>query len=68
MIADLLYTVFQQIQGFIEWLFNAIFGDWYWQVLFGWLPADFLQYCTFLILFFFALAIIKFIKGLIPFF
>ena len=68
MIAELLTAAFQEIQGFVQWLFNAIFGDWYWQVLFGWLPSDFLQYCTFLILFFFAIAIVKFIKGLIPFF
>ena len=68
MIAQLLTTAFQEIQAFVQWLFNAIFGEWYWQVLFNWLPADFLQYCTFLILFFFAIAIVKFIKGLIPFF
>lgn len=68
MIADLLYTVFEKLQGFIQWLFDQIFGTWNWQILFSWLPADFLQFCRFLILFFFALAIIKFVKGLIPFF
>lgn len=68
MIENLLTSAFQELQAFVQWLFNQIFPDWNWQILFNWLPADFLQYCSFLILFFFALAVIKFIKGIIPFF
>ena len=67
MISQLIQTFLQAFQSFVEYIFNAIFGDWNWQILFNWLPADFLEVCSFLIIFFFALMLIKWIRNLLPF-
>lgn len=65
--AELIQGFLAGLQSFVEYVFNAIFGDWNWQILFNWLPADFLEVCSFLILFFFALMLIKFVRNLLPF-
>lgn len=67
MIANALEELYNGIISFVQYIFDAIFGGWNWQVLFGWLPSDFLTTCTFLILFFFAIMLIKFIRNLLPF-
>lgn len=65
-ITDLLADLYDLLVQFIQWLFNLVFGDWNYQVLFGWLPSDILAAVTFIILFLFGLAVIKWFKNLIP--
>ena len=61
------------IAQFITWflnlsetIFNYIFGNIDFGILWRWLPNDIQAACTSLIILFFALVIWKFIKGLLP--
>lgn len=65
-IENLLYDLYDIIIEFVQWVFNQIFGNWNYQVLFNWLPSDILAAVTFIILFLFGLALFKFIKNIIP--
>lgn len=65
-ITDLLTELYELIIEFVQWVFNQIFGNWDYQVLFNWLPSDILTAVTFIILFLFGLALFKFIKNIIP--
>lgn len=67
MIADLLTALWQKIQTFVQWVFNQLFGNWNYGVLTSWLPSDIQAAVTAFILFMFCLALIKFIKNLLPF-
>lgn len=65
-ITELLTDLYELIIEFVQWVFNQIFGNWDYQVLFNWLPSDILAAVTFIILFLFGLALFKFIKNIIP--
>lgn len=65
-IENLLYDLYDVLLDFVQWVFNQIFGNWNYQVLFNWLPSDILAAVTFIILFLFGLALFKFIKNIIP--
>lgn len=65
-ITELLTDLYELIIEFVQWVFNQIFGNWNYQVLFNWLPSDILAAVTFIILFLFGLALFKFIKNIIP--
>lgn len=61
-----LATFFSGLYSFFQWIFDSIFGDWNYHVLFSWLPQDIILAVDFLIIFVFALAIIKWIKSVLP--
>lgn len=62
----LLEGLFTALQEFLEWLFNFIFGEWNYHVLFNWLPSDIIAAVNFIIVFLFGLAVLKWIKSLLP--
>lgn len=66
-LTNLLTSLYNEVISFVQWVFNSIFGGWNYGVLFGWLPSDFLTAASWLILFLFGLALIKFIRTLLPF-
>lgn len=66
-ITNLLTSLYNELISFVQWVFNQIFGSWNYGVLFQWLPSEFLSAASWLILFLFGLALIKFIKNLLPF-
>lgn len=65
-VTQALTSFFQELQQFIVDIFDSIFGLWNYGVLFSWLPADIIAAVDFLIIFLFGLALIKFIRSIIP--
>lgn len=63
---DLLQGLYQAFIEFVQYVFNAIFGEWNYQVLFSWLPADILAAATTIILVLFGYALIRWIASIIP--
>lgn len=66
MIENLLTALYQKIVGLVNWVFNLVFGNWNYGVLFSWLPSDIQVAVTTIILFLFGLMLIKLLKNLIP--
>ena len=66
-ITQLLTALFNKLITFVQDVFNAIFGNWNYGVLFSWLPADIQASVTYIILFLFAIAVFNLIKNLNPF-
>lgn len=66
MLENALTAVYQKLIGFVREIFNLLFGNWNWQVLFSWLPSDFLTVATWFIVFLFGLMLFKIIKTLLP--
>lgn len=67
MIVQLLQSLFQELISFAQSIWQLIFGEWNYQVLFGWLPGDIQAAVNFLIIFLFGLALFALIKRLLPF-
>lgn len=67
MIDTLLSALYTKLISFLSGLFSAIFGNWQWQVLFNWLPADILTAATGFILVCFGIAMIRILRSIIPF-
>lgn len=65
-VTQALTNFFQELQQFIVDIFDSIFGLWNYGILFSWLPADIIAAVDFLIIFLFGLALIKFIRSIIP--
>lgn len=65
-VTQALTSFFQELQQFIVDIFDSIFGLWNYGVLFSWLPSDIIAAVDFLIIFLFGLALIKFIRSIIP--
>lgn len=63
----LLQSLYEKIVAFIQQIFNMIFGEWTYNVLFSWLPSDIQAAVTFLIIFLFGLALVKIIRSFLPF-
>lgn len=61
--SNLLTKILEWVQDLFEW----IFGDIDFTVLWNWLPQDIQAAAEFLILILFCLALLKLIKALIPF-
>ena len=53
-ISTLLTALFNKLITFVQDVFNAIFGNWNYNVLFSWLPSDIQSAVTYIILFLFA--------------
>lgn len=66
-ITTLLTALFNKLIQFVQDVFNAIFGNWNYGILFNWLPQDIRSAVTYIILILFALALFKLIKNLNPF-
>jgi len=65
-IEQLITALYNKIIQFVQDIFNAVFGNWNYGVLFSWLPQDIRTAVTFIILFLFGLALFKILKNLIP--
>lgn len=66
MLENALTALYQKLISLVTELFNTLFGNWNWQVLFSWLPSDFLTVATWFIVFLFGLMLFKIIKTLLP--
>ena len=66
-ITTILTALFNKLITFVQDVFNAIFGNWNYNVLFSWLPNDIQQAVTYIILLLFAITIFNLIKNLNPF-
>ena len=66
-ITTLLTSLFNKMVQFVQDVFNAIFSNWNYGILFSWLPQDIQQAVTYIILFLFAIAVFYLIKNLNPF-
>ena len=62
-ITNLLTALFNKLITFVQDVFNAIFGNWNYNVLFSWLPNDIQQAVTYIILFLFAITILPAINA-----
>lgn len=67
MIIQLIETVVTKLFQVANTIFQWLFGDIQFNVLWSWLPSDIQAAAAFFILLLFTLAIIKFIRSLIPF-
>lgn len=67
MILELLKSLFQALLQFAKDIWQLVFGDWNYQILFCWLPADIQSAVDFLIIFLFGIALFAVIKRLLPF-
>lgn len=67
MLENILTDLYQILIGLVREIFNELFGNWNWQVLFNWLPSDFLTVASWFIIFLFGLMLFKIIKTLLPF-
>ena len=63
----LLSNLISKILEFVQDIFEWVFGDIDFTVLWNWLPADIQAAAEFLILILFGLVILKLIKSLVPF-
>lgn len=66
MLENILTDLYQALIDLVREIFNELFGNWNWQVLFGWLPSDFLTVASWFIIFLFGIMLFKIIKTLIP--
>ena len=66
MLENALTALYEKLIALVRELFNTLFVNWNWQVLFGWLPSDFLTVATWFIVFLFGLMLFKVIKTLLP--
>lgn len=66
MIVSLLTSLFQAIISFVQSVFNAVFGNWNYGVLFSWLPGDIGATATSFILILFGIGLIKIVRDLLP--
>lgn len=67
MIIQLIETVITKLFQLANTIFQWLFGDIQFNVLWSWLPSDIQAAAAFFILLLFTLAIIKFIRSLLPF-
>lgn len=66
MLENILTDLYQTLISLVREIFNELFGNWNWQVLFNWLPSDFLTVASWFIIFLFGLMLFKVIKTLLP--
>lgn len=66
MLENALTALYQKLIALVNEIFTQLFGRWNWQVLFSWLPSDFLTVATWFIVFLFGLMLFKVIKTLLP--
>ena len=66
-ISTLLTALFNKLITFVQDVFNAIFGNWNYSILFNWLPNYIQSAVTYIILFLFAITVFNLIKNLNPF-
>lgn len=66
-IADLIQAFFTKLFQVAQNIFEAIFGDIDFAVLWTWCPADIRIAAAFFVLVLFILAILKFIRSILPF-
>ena len=66
MLENALTALYEKLIALVREIFNTLFGGWNWQVLFSWLPSDFLTVATWFIVFLFGLMLFKVIKTLLP--
>ena len=66
MLENILTDLYQTLISLVREIFNTLFGEWNWQVLFSWLPSDFLSVASWFIIFLFGLMLFKVIKTLLP--
>ena len=66
MLENILTDLYQTLISLVREIFNTLFGEWNWQVLFNWLPPDFLTVASWFIIFLFGLMLFKVIKTLLP--
>lgn len=66
MLENILTDLYQALISLVREIFNTLFGEWNWQVLFNWLPSDFLTVASWFIIFLFGLMLFKVIKTLLP--
>ena len=67
MIIQLIETVVTKLFQVANTIFEWLFGDIQFNVLWSWLPSDIQAAAAFFILLMFTLAMIKFIRSLLPF-
>lgn len=67
MLESILTDLYQTLASLVREVFNYLFGDWQWSVLFNWLPQDFITVASWFIIFLFGLMLFKVIKTLLPF-
>lgn len=67
MIIQLIDTVVTKLFALAQRIFNWLFGSIDFTVLWNWLPADIQAAAAFFVLLLFLLAIIKFIRSILPF-
>lgn len=66
-LSTIVADVFEAILDVIDRIFNFIFGDINFAVLWNWLPADIQAAAAFLVVFLFGFVIIRAIKSVLPF-
>lgn len=66
MLENALTALYEKLIGLVREVFNQLFGSWNWQILFDWLPSDFLTVASWFIIFLFGLMLFKVIKTLLP--
>ena len=66
-IISLIDTVITKLFALAQRLFNWLFGDINFTVLWNWLPSDIQAAAAFFVMLLFLLAIIKFIRSILPF-
>lgn len=67
MIIQLIETVVTKLFQLAQTIFNWLFGSIDFTVLWNWLPADIQAAAAFFVMLLFLLAIIKFIRSILPF-
>lgn len=67
MIIQLIETVVTKLFQIAQNIFNWLFGDIDFTVLWNWLPSDIQAAAAFFVMLLFLLAIIKFIRSILPF-
>lgn len=67
MIIQLIETVVTKLFQLAQTIFNWLFGDINFSILWSWLPSDIQAAAAFFVLLLFLLAIIKFIRSILPF-
>lgn len=65
-LGGLIEALYTKLVQWLQDIFNAIFGNWNYGILFGWLPQDIRTAVTYIILFMFCLALFKMLKSIIP--
>lgn len=60
-------TILNSLKQLGDTIWNVIFGNVNFGVLWSWLPSDIAAACTGLVLLLFSLAVIKFIRSILPF-